>query len=116
MSDVVQALILAMRRREADGQVFNVGTGQAITVMEVASVLASSLGKRIAPKILGSFREGDVRHNLADISKISRMLGYKARVGFREGMEQLASWIKDQRPHDSLLEANSLLQQKGLIH
>ena len=115
VSDVVQATLLAMQRSEGDGQVFNVGTGHATTVAEVATGLADSLGKRIAPQILHTFRAGDIRHCVADIAKIRKALGYQPKVTFAEGMTRLSAWIRNQHPQDGVMEANVRLQERGLI-
>lgn len=115
VSDIVQATLLAMQRPEADYQVFNVGTGQSTSVAEVASVLARSLGKRISPQIVHTFRSGDIRHCVADIRKICRTLGYEPKVRFTDGMSRLSAWIRNQRPYDRVVEANVRLQQRGLV-
>jgi dTDP-L-rhamnose 4-epimerase len=115
VSDIVQATLLAIRRSEADYQALNVGTGQATTVSRVAEVLAHSLGKRITPQILQTSRAGDIRHCVADISKIRKTLGFQPSVSFPDGMGRLIAWIRDQRPHDGVVEANVRLQQQGLV-
>jgi dTDP-L-rhamnose 4-epimerase len=115
VSDIVQATLLAIRRSEADYQALNVGTGQATTVSRVAEVLADSLGKRIPPQILQTSRAGDIRHCVADISKIRKTLGFQPRVSFPDGMERLIEWIRNQRPHDGVVQANVHLQQRGLV-
>lgn len=115
VSDIVQATLLAIRRSEADFQALNVGTGQPTTVSRVAEVLAHSLGKRIPPQILQTSRAGDIRHCVADISKIRKTLGFQPRVPFPDGMERLIAWIRNQRPHDGVVQANVHLQQRGLV-
>lgn len=115
VSDIVQAVLLALDRPEADYRVFNVGTGRATTVAEVSALLADSLGKRIAPKILETFRAGDIRHCVADITQIRNALGYQPRVPFQDGMRRLVDWIKDQRPRDGVREADTALRDRGLV-
>jgi len=70
VADIVQANCLAMQRDEANYQVFNVGTGQAVSIAEVAHLLAKHLKSEISPEFTDSFRQGDVRHCVADIQKI----------------------------------------------
>jgi dTDP-L-rhamnose 4-epimerase len=115
VSDVAQAVLLAIRKPEADYQAMNVGTGRAITVNEVAVVLAKSLGRAIPPRILGTFRAGDVRHCAADVSKIGGALGYRPRVSFEDGMARLADWLRSQRPRDRTAQAASQLKARGLV-
>jgi len=115
VSDIVQAVLLALDRPEADYRVFNVGTGRATTVTEVAALLADSLDKRIAPQILQTFRAGDIRHCVADITQITTALGFRSRVSFQEGMTRLVVWIKGQRPHEGVREADAALRDRGLV-
>jgi dTDP-L-rhamnose 4-epimerase len=115
VGDIVQAVVLALDRPEAEGQVFNVGTGEATPVSGVATILAKVLGKPIAPRITGEFRAGDIRHCVADISKISRVLRYRPRVRFAEGMASLAGWIRGQDADDAVAVADERLRQRGLV-
>jgi len=115
VSDIVQAVLLALDRPEADYRVFNVGTGLATTVAEVAVLLADSLGKRIPPRILQTFRAGDIRHCVADVTQITTALGFRPRTPFREGMTRLVGWIKGQRPPEGVREADAVLRKWGLV-
>jgi dTDP-L-rhamnose 4-epimerase len=115
VSDVVQAVLLAIRKPDADYQVLNVGTGRATTVNDVAVVLAKSLDRELPPKILGTFRAGDIRHCVADITKATAALGYRPRVSFEEGMTRLTAWLRSQRPKDRTAQAASQLNARGLV-
>ncbi|MGF2413885.1 MAG: NAD-dependent epimerase/dehydratase family protein, partial [Ferruginibacter sp.] len=75
ISDVVNATVLGIEKEEANGQVFNVGTGVATTVMEVASTLIANYKIDVPLNISGNYRVGDIRHNYADITKIKTLLG-----------------------------------------
>ncbi len=117
VSDIVQANVRAM---EADagavaGQVFNVGTGRALNLLDVARILAEGLGVgEITPEIPGRFRSGDIRHCVADISKIKAALGYEPRVRFEDGMRELTAWMRTQTAEDRVEAAAAELAQKGL--
>ncbi|MCS6862715.1 MAG: SDR family NAD(P)-dependent oxidoreductase, partial [Abditibacteriales bacterium] len=103
--DVVQANLLALEKEEANFEVFNVGTGRAVTIRHVAETLAQRLGKDIPPEITHRFRKGDVRHCFASIEKIRQRLGYEPKVSFEEGMAELVAWSQEVAAVDRFAEA-----------
>jgi dTDP-L-rhamnose 4-epimerase len=115
VSDIVQANMLAMERDEAVYEVFNIGTGRALSVCDVAMALTHELKVNIQPDIVGGFRAGDIRHCVADISKAQRLLGYAPKVKFEDGLAELVTWVKHQRADDGVDRARQELAQRGLI-
>jgi dTDP-L-rhamnose 4-epimerase len=113
VSDVVQANLKALES-DADGAVYNVGTGRATTIAGVALELARALGKPIEPEIPGRYRAGDVRHCIADVSRISAELGYAPRVSFEAGVKDLLAWLATQSPEDRVDQATRELEARGL--
>ena len=106
VSDLVQALILCMERDEADGQVFNVGSGVPISINAVAKILCEAIGGgRVAPTYSGEYRAGDIRHCYADISRARTRLGYQPRYSFQEGVAELIEWVRHQTIRKDMLEA-----------
>jgi dTDP-L-rhamnose 4-epimerase len=97
VADIVQACCLAMSSPAADHQVFNVGTGTPVSVLQVAELLARELGWRGGFQVLRKFRAGDIRHCFADISRIQSLLGYIPRFQFADGVHELVSWIAEQK-------------------
>jgi dTDP-L-rhamnose 4-epimerase len=115
VSDVVQANLLALETDSADYQALNVGTGRPTTVRQVADAILSALGARdLAPTVLGTFREGDIRHCYADITLARTLLGYEPRVAFADGMRQLVEWVRGQRAVDRFDDAHQQLVTRGL--
>jgi dTDP-L-rhamnose 4-epimerase len=113
--DLVRACRLALESAAATGEVINVGSGQPLTVRDVAARLASVLGKEhIAPEIVGKYRVGDIRHCFADIAKAERLLGYRPQVGLEEGMSELAAWLESQAAVDRVAQASAELAARGL--
>jgi dTDP-L-rhamnose 4-epimerase len=110
VSDVVQANLLALSKTEADGHIFNIGTGQPWTIFDLARTIASRLGKQVSLKPAEQFRAGDVRHCFADISKARALLGFEPRVLFPNGLENLlpenvaAGAASFEKMHDELRE------------
>src|SRR5690606_16121711 len=66
--DAARAVVLALESADADGKVFNIGSGKSRTVYEVAEKVAAAMNKQhIRPIVTGRYRMGDVRHCFADI-------------------------------------------------
>jgi len=112
--DVVQATMLAMQRSQADGMTLNVGSGEAISIREVAGALTEALQTGIAADLTGRYRVGDIRHCFADISAARKLLGYEPAVRFSDGVRDLLKWLHSQRPEDRVAEAAAQLRSFGL--
>ena len=65
----------------------------------------------------GEFRKGDIRHCIADISKIRRKLGYEPKIEFKDGIEDLIKWIAPRVVNlkDKTKEAIDKLRSRGLL-
>ena len=115
VSDVAEACKLALEHPDAPGQVFNVGSGRASSVLEVARAMARATGKsNIAPQLTGNHRVGDVRHCFADISHARRVLGYAPSMTLEDGLGELAQWLSGQVAIDHVAEAHAQLSTRGL--
>lgn len=115
VKDVASACRMAMESEEADGEVFNVGSGNNYTIESIAEKLAGVMGKEKIPvEITGKYRVGDIRHCFADTSKIKNLLGFEPKVDFEEGLLELADWLKTQIATDNVSKASSELSSRGL--
>ncbi len=113
--DVARACRLALENPQADGQVFNIGSGRAFSILEVAEAVSRVLGKaHILPEITGRYRAGDIRHCFADISLAENRLNYSPRVTLEEGLEELAGWLDGRTADDHVEYAASELRERGL--
>jgi dTDP-L-rhamnose 4-epimerase len=112
--DVARACRLALEVPHAAGGVFNIGSGQASSVREIARRLAETLGVDIAPQITGAYRRGDIRHCYADITRARAVLDYAPRVDLATGLAQLAKWLSGQSALDRVEEAGEELRRRGL--
>jgi UDP-N-acetylglucosamine 4-epimerase len=99
VENVVQANLLAATTTnpEAIGQVFNVAVGDRTTLNDLFLAIRDQVA-RSSPQAASAkpqyrpFREGDVRHSLADVSKAKRLLGYRPSRRLRDGLELAADW------------------------
>ncbi|HEY0884850.1 MAG TPA: SDR family NAD(P)-dependent oxidoreductase [Ramlibacter sp.] len=113
--DVARGCRLALETPAATGDVFNIGSGQPLTVRDVAARLARVMGKeKIEPEIVGKYRVGDIRHCFADIGKARRVLGYTPQVTLDNGMAELAAWLESQAAVDRVAQASAELAARGL--
>jgi dTDP-L-rhamnose 4-epimerase len=116
VSDIVQGLLLAMDKPEADNEVFNLGTGTLTSIGEVAGLLIEHLADGdIEPEVLHQFRAGDIRHCYADITKARRLLGFEPQVSLREGMVELLAWVQEQTAVDRFEQVEKELSAKALV-
>jgi dTDP-L-rhamnose 4-epimerase len=116
ISDIVQGLLLAMDRPEADYQVLNLGTGVPTSIAEVAELLSQYLtDAQVKPQILNQFRAGDIRHCYADLTKARRLLGFEPRIPLQEGIADLLAWVKEQTAEDRFEQVEKELAAKALI-
>jgi dTDP-L-rhamnose 4-epimerase len=114
--DVARAFLLALDEPQADGQVFNIGSGVVRTVEEVARLQAAAMGRPdLTPEIAGKARAGDIRHCIPDLAKARTVLGYEAKEDFGEGLAELAEWVARQEAEDRVMEARRELEMRGLV-
>lgn len=112
--DIVNANMLALETEKADYEVFNVGTGRRITILELTGILAEKLNFFERPMVVNQFRAGDIRDCYSSISKIRSQLGFEAQVGFEDGISELIEWVRSQTSVDEVDKAFEELKDKGL--
>ncbi|WP_460799736.1 NAD-dependent epimerase/dehydratase family protein [Microbacterium sp. GXF0217] len=93
IDDVVEATFLAATESAAAGEILNVGSGVGTTVNEVVAALFAALGREVPTRISGNYRLGDIRHNIADTSRMTRVLDFTPQVPFRDGVAAFAEWV-----------------------
>lgn len=115
IEDVVDATILGIEKEEANGHVFNVGTGVATDVLTVANTLIDEYGIHVSVKVSGNYRLGDIRHNFADISLAKGILGFKPKWTFKEGIREFVKWVNEQEVQEDKYDISiEEMKLKGL--
>jgi dTDP-L-rhamnose 4-epimerase len=115
VEDVARAIVSATEK-PVPGEAINIGSGSAVSVIEIAEILASEMGKTISPKILRKYRQGDIRHCFADVSKARRLLSWEPLRTFRHGVPELISWVQFQKEaRDRVDSAWDELEERGLL-
>lgn len=115
IDDVVDATIKGLEVPEANGHVFNVGTGVSTDVLTVAKTLCEKYGIEVPITISGNYRLGDIRHNYADISLARKILDFEPKWNFSDGIAQFANWVNQQEIQEDKYEASiEEMRKKGL--
>ena len=96
VSGAVAALIAGMGLKPAEAQVFNVCTGQATSIAELARIIGELAAKNIDVKQMPS-RAGEIRHSLGDPSEARRVLGLGRTVSLRDGLATVLTHLHDAR-------------------
>ncbi len=115
VDDVARACTRAVTSDEVSDVALNIGTGYPTTVNELAEGLRGELSGP-APEVLGTHREGDIRHCYADISQARKVLDWEPMIKFDEGLGDLVGWVKEQVDvRDRVSTAVAELSSHGLI-
>ena len=94
VDDVVDANLKAMEC-DVSHEVFNVGTGIATSVNEIAELLCSEINPKISPVFVEK-HPGELRNSIANITKAGRMLGFKPRATLRDKIDSIIEWNKEE--------------------
>jgi UDP-glucose 4-epimerase len=89
IQDIVEANVLALKCEEVAGEIFNIGTGAATTINQLASVLLEITNKTHLEITHSKPRKGDIMHSVADISKARKKLGYSPKISLKDGLGEL---------------------------
>jgi len=116
VEDVVRATAACLSPDATGCEAINVGSNERASVMEVASEINAFFGNASEIKVTGAFREGDIRHGMAELSKAHAFLGYKPEWSFPDGLRRFLSWaitneLSEDHYEQSLLE----MKQRRLL-
>lgn len=116
IDDVVDATVLALENNKINNQSFNIGSGVATTVEEVAKTLKAQYNSNIDLVATGNFRIGDIRHNIADLKKSKQLLGFVPKVDFATGISKFTDWVLTQEVQEDKYDKSiKELQNKELL-
>ncbi|ALG89208.1 MULTISPECIES: NAD-dependent epimerase/dehydratase family protein [Actibacterium] len=113
--DVARAFRLALES-EVAGEVFNIGSGNAYSIEEIASLLAEAMERPdLQPEILGRFRAGDIRNCFADIGRAREMLGFAPEFRLEESLGPFVDWVRQSPAMDRGGQMRNELEVRGLV-
>jgi len=89
VKDVVEANMLALSKREAVGEVFNISTGEATTINKLTESIQKIMGKTSLKPVHAEPRPGDIKHSYGDIINARRKLEYEPKIQLEKGLSEL---------------------------
>jgi len=101
VEDVASANVLALTRREAVGEVFNIATGAGTSVNTLVKTLGKLVDSARTKPLHTKPKPGEIKHSVASIEKARRILGYKPIFTMDSGLEQLVRWYASKSIHPS---------------
>jgi dTDP-L-rhamnose 4-epimerase len=120
IDDVVSATIKCLKHSKIEQHILNVGSGIPTDVLTVAKEIISYFNSNSKINISGAYREGDIRHNYADLIKVNKVIGFKPIWDFKSGLQKFLDWVLLQ--NDIPLTTNDYkksleeLKSKGLLN
>jgi dTDP-L-rhamnose 4-epimerase len=113
--DVVDANLRVLDNPRADYRVFNVGGGRPYTVLEFAAIVARSYGREIELAPSGSYRFGDTRHIVSDVSQL-RSLGWEPRRTAEDSVAEYRDWLRGLAGVDDVIaRADVRMRELGVV-
>jgi nucleoside-diphosphate-sugar epimerase len=101
VEDVVKAFILATEVEESFGDVFNIGGGTSISILDLAHTLQQIIPDSLEP-IYASPRLGDIRFSEADITRAESALGFRPTIDLKDGLKSTVEWFQALRSRESV--------------
>jgi dTDP-L-rhamnose 4-epimerase len=115
VEDIARANLLVMESDKLDGLPVNAGSGRAVSVRDLAGIIAEQLGIQLEPLARGEFRPGEIRSLISDIGRI-RTIGYEPQTSIEQGIGRYVEWIKTQGTvADYFGAAEAGLRAKGIV-
>ncbi|WP_186096307.1 dTDP-L-rhamnose 4-epimerase [Burkholderia gladioli] len=95
IDDVADAIAAALTRSPAALSTFDIGSGEATSILAMARAVAAYYGAP-EPQVNGAFRDGDVRHAACDLSESLKHLAWRPQWSLQRGIGELQSWIAEE--------------------
>lgn len=104
--DVARGVIDSIENHDSNSEIINLGSGKGTSVLEIASILKSAYRSKSEIRITGDFRLGDIAHNVADITKAEKILGFKVTTSLEDGLLEFCEWVRKEERDNSGYEAS----------
>lgn len=116
VEDVVRATAACLSPGVVGCESVNIGADERVSVLRVANEINDFFGNRSEIKITGAFREGDIRHGLADLGKARALLNYEPQWKFSQGLRMFLTWAMENKvPENRYEQSLAEMKQRGLL-
>jgi dTDP-L-rhamnose 4-epimerase len=117
VGDVAEAILNCAIAQKPLNTTIDIGSGQAVTLIDIVETIAKLLGKPANYRVSGRFRVGDIRHAIADLSRYEASFGAWQPTSLADGLARYLDWYLLQAPLDpgALQTSLSEMAQKGLL-
>ncbi|MHC1759632.1 MAG: NAD-dependent epimerase/dehydratase family protein [Negativicutes bacterium] len=119
IDDVVDATWRCILPAAIGVEALNVGSGEKTTVLQVVDEIIQYFGSNSTVSVNGAFREGDIRHNIADLAKVKKTIGYEPQWEFSKGIKRFLDWAKNEEMNNCSSQYEKSLEEmktRGLMH
>lgn len=117
VDDVVEATARCVQAPAQEPIALNVGSGVPTTVSQVVQHIIAYFASSSPVSINGAFREGDIRHNCADVRRIQSCLGFVPSTLFEAGLRNFLAWAGGQeRANLNYEQSLQEMREIGLLH
>ncbi|HEV2647065.1 MAG TPA: NAD-dependent epimerase/dehydratase family protein [Acidobacteriaceae bacterium] len=117
IDDVVRATVACLESAERSSLAVNVGSNERTSVMQVAKAVNAYYGGRSKVEVNGAFREGDIRHGMADIALAGSLLCYEPSTKFSDGLREFLKWANESEPEVTAYDRSlQEMKDRGLLH
>lgn len=116
VKDIAAGVIASLENQGSNGEIINLGSGIGTSVLEIAEFLKHAYDSHSELNITGDFRIGDIAHNIADISKAKRILGFCQTISLKEGLTDFCKWVSVQERDNTGYERSlSEMEDAGMF-
>lgn len=104
VKDIAREVIASIENNLSNSEIINLGSGIGTSVIEIAEYLKHRYKSHSELKITGDFRIGDIAHNVADITKAKKLLGFHQKVSLEDGLTCFCDWVVSQDKDNAVYE------------
>jgi dTDP-L-rhamnose 4-epimerase len=117
INDVVEATWTCILDSTMKVETLNVGAGERVIVKDVAREIVNYFSSRSKLTITGTFRQGDIRHSIADIQKIRKLIMFQPKWSFSTGLRLYLDWVTSQELSQNCYDFSiHEMRERGLLH